>query len=79
MAGSQPAEDGADRAVREVKHSLLLHSRSRIQNKQDLDLERDPALRHSPAIMHQQSGFLGINHAPSNKQASSPELQGMQR
>lgn len=52
---------------------------SRIQNKQDLDLERDPALRHSPAIMHQESGFLGINHALSSKQASSLELQGTQR
>lgn len=52
---------------------------SRIQNKQDLDLERDPALRHSPAIMHQESGFLGINHALSSKQASSLELQEMQR
>lgn len=51
----------------------------RIQDKQDLDLERDPALRHSPAIMHQESGFLGTSHAISNKQASSPELQGTQR
>lgn len=49
----------------------------RIQNKQDLDLERDPALRHSLTIMHQESGFLGIGHTISNKQASSPELQGM--
>lgn len=50
-----------------------------IQDKQDLDLERDPALRHSPAIMHQQSGFLGIKHPISNKQGSSLEPQGTQR
>lgn len=65
--------------MREVKYWLLLHCMSRIQNKQDPDLERDPALRHSPAIMHQESGFLGISHALSNKQPGSPELRGMQR
>lgn len=51
----------------------------RIQDKQDLDLERDPALRHSPAIMLQESGFLGIKHAISYKQGSSLEPQGMRR
>lgn len=50
-----------------------------IQDKQDLDLERDLALRHSPVIMHQQSGFLGIKLPISNKQGSSLEPRGTQR